>query len=98
MAMRAEWLHASAETSVQLGLEGCEPGLMGWEDTLTPGGLFEGLAGSWGGVILPMGTLGWCEARYLDEHLHAAAKKLGRGWREERCGWAIIPWVACSRA
>ena len=66
--MRAEWLCTSTKMGVGLWLEGWEPGLMGWEDTRTAGGLLEGLVGSWGGVILLMGTRGWCEARYQDEY------------------------------
>ena len=73
MTTRAEWLHVSAETGVGLGLDGWELGLMGWEDTRTTGGLLEGLAGGCGGVILLMGTRGWCEERYQNEHLWAAA-------------------------
>ena len=72
MTTRAEWLHAGAERGIGLGLEGWEPELMGLEDTRTPGGMLEGLAGGWSGVILLMGTRGWCEARYWDEDLRAA--------------------------
>ena len=71
--MRAEWLCASAETGAGLWLEGWELGLIWCEDTHTPGGLLKSLAGIWGGVILLMGTLGWCEVRYWDEHLCDAA-------------------------
>ena len=41
---------------------------MRWEDNHTPGGLHEGLAGGWGGVILLMGTQALFETLYRDEY------------------------------
>ena len=81
MTIRAEWLCAGAEIGVRLGMEGWERGLMGWEDTRTPGGLLEGLTGGWGGVILLMRTQGWCEVMYPGCLLEGLAG--GWGYRDE---------------